>query len=239
MSADLRQLQKDIAGRLESLEALAYVPVLVVRPESAGAVKLLQTQIDQTLAGLLKKSGKAGAAVIVQMPTVDAPEPEVPGPQLEVVCAVRVLENPVVNMGASGTLTPAEDLGLAVLQGLHHWNPGQGSVIVADRRAMEPNNDFPGKVVYDCYPKTTLGLRPPARVARPVISVAGAVPTAAVTLSCPTGGAAIRYTVDGSFPGPAATLYTTPFNMASAARVRAAAYLAGSQGSDVTEKTIS
>jgi hypothetical protein len=137
---------------------------------------------------------------------------------------------------SSGTLRSAEQIALDVLHALHHFDPGtSGSPLYADKKAIEPNTDFPGKIVYDCFIRTRLGLDPAAKVAPVKIDVYPIAAPATVGMSCATPGAEIRYTLDGSYPGPTATLYTAPFTQATAATVRAAAYLAGKQGSDINQ----
>lgn len=60
-----------------------------------------------------------------------------------------------------------------------------------------------------------------------------------LTLTCGTPAAAIRYTTDGSYPAPAATLYTAPFAAPAAGTViRAAAYVTGQPPGDVLEFTV-
>ena len=49
----------------------------------------------------------------------------------------------------------------------------------------------------------------------------------AVTMSSATAGAVIRYTTDGSLPGPAAATYTVPITISASATVRAVASSAG------------
>lgn len=65
------------------------------------------------------------------------------------------------------------------------------------------------------------------QVATPQFSPAPGTYTAeqTVTLSCPTAGATIKYTVDGSTPTPMhGTTYTVPFAVAATATVKAIAY---------------
>jgi hypothetical protein len=240
MTSGLERLQLDIAARLESVDAFATVPITVIRPRTAEEATLIQTRLDQTLAGLVQKAGKSGAAIIVQMPTADVPEANVPGPQLEVTVQVRVLENPLINMNAAaGTLRSAEQIALDILAALHHFDPGtSGCPLFADKRSIEPVLDFPGKVAYDVNIRTRLGAVPEPKCQGVTFSKSGSLPTVEVTLTTPESGAEIRYTVDGSFPGPTAALYEDPFIQATAATIRAAAYAEGKQGSDISETTI-
>lgn len=231
----LEQLQLDITGRLDSLPGFLYVPVKSIRPRSEAEALLIQTEIDKTLAGLEQKNGKGGATAIVQMPTLDVENPDIPGPDLVVTTVVRVLENPQINMGDAGTQSSAETLGLLGLAGLHQWDPGDGNPLFARGRAMEPNLDFDGLVGYDILIQCRLGIQPEASVPEPALTLYSG--TAA--LSCPLSGAEIRYTLDGSFPGPAATLYASPFSVGAAKLLRAAAYKDGLLPSHITQQSIS
>jgi hypothetical protein len=67
------------------------------------------------------------------------------------------------------------------------------------------------------------------RAQAPRIDVAGFVGAAParVALACATEGAALRYTTDGSEPGPGSTLYTGPFEVREACRVAAVAVADG------------
>ena len=55
-----------------------------------------------------------------------------------------------------------------------------------------------------------------------------------MSLSTGTSGAAIHYTVDGSDPTTASTLYTAPFQVAVDTTVKARAFLAGYNDSPVS-----
>ena len=72
----------------------------------------------------------------------------------------------------------------------------------------------------------------------PVISPPGGVydygQTVNVSMSCPTTGATIRYTTDGSTPNSTSTAYTAPFNLTMTASVKAIAYKEGWMPSPLT-----
>jgi hypothetical protein len=161
------------------------------------------------------------------MPTMDVPEPNVPGPQMQITLSIRVLENPLVNMGAAGGGQSAESIGLNVLSGLHHWDPGlASSPLYAAERAMEPNEQFPGKVAYDVFLRTRLGVAPQAR--GPAVRAERYQNTVALHCCEP-----VRYTLDGSLPLPESTLYTAPVALAPGQILRAASFPAGSAPGDV------
>jgi hypothetical protein len=60
----------------------------------------------------------------------------------------------------------------------------------------------------------------------------------AVTLTSATPGAQIRYTIDGSDPGPSSSLYAQPFTLTSSATVKARAYSAGLPASAISAATL-
>lgn len=55
-----------------------------------------------------------------------------------------------------------------------------------------------------------------------------------ITISCATSNAQIRYTLDGTIPGSASTLYRTPFILVPPATLSARAFAAGMNPSEVT-----
>lgn len=74
-------------------------------------------------------------------------------------------------------------------------------------------------------------------IAPPQIDPPGGNYTSAqtVTITCATAGAEIRYTLDGSVPGEASPLYTTPITVATSLTVKARAFLAGKDPSEVSQ----
>ncbi|MDO5317342.1 MAG: C10 family peptidase [bacterium] len=74
-------------------------------------------------------------------------------------------------------------------------------------------------------------------VAAPTFSPAPGLfhPTVSVTISCPTQGAAIHYTTDGSEPTEESPLYTSPFVLSQTATVKARAFKTGLFASPIVE----
>lgn len=232
----LQQLQLDVGGYLGSHTDFFYVPITVVRPRDAAAAVLIQETLNKSLAGYNKKNGKAGIVAMVLMPEAGVPLDRVKG-YIRVEMVVRIIENPMVNEGATGTHVPAEDLALKVLSLLDGWDAGRKHEWRGlESRAMTPVN-ISGKVAYDVSVYCYHGADNPSQVAKPVMTVSGGN----VTLSTGTPGAVIWYTLDGSFPGPAngeATEYTAPF-ATPMGTLRTAAYKDSFAPSDVLEKPMS
>ena len=81
---------------------------------------------------------------------------------------------------------------------------------------------------------------PPAEtVATPAFGTASCTffPSIAVTLSCATADATIRYTLDGSAPSPSSAEYTAPIELAATTTVKARAYAEGMNPSAVATAT--
>lgn len=240
MSSQIERGQADIYGRISQDAFFSDIKIYLFRPRSSAEAVQIQTQIDNSLAGLETKAGKSGAAVIVKMPSATVQFPNVPGPRFDLVYSVTVLENPLVNMGAAnGTLKSAEDIALNVLNLLHHFVIGDfGMALVATGEALRSLGiDDNGRIAYDCFLTMKLGLSKPNKVITPAISgTAGAV-----IISTLTPGATILYTTDGTYPwsGNAGVLtYSAPFSVASGTVVRSVATKTALQASDLAAKTM-
>lgn len=227
MSAAIETIHNDVAGYLAADAYFADVPVLNI------AKGVTASDIEQALGAFNEKSGKAGAAVLVFMPTARAPKPNNAGPALDLQLEVRVFEMPIVNRATGGTGKTAEAIAARVMQLLHHWSPGAGA-IVSEPAAMQPvmQDDT---VAYSLFFGVPCQLAPLER-ARPVTFSLG---NDELQLQCATNGASIYYTTDGTMPTPDATQYTDAIAAPeSGTTVRAIAFKSGIAASNVTQFTI-
>ena len=237
----LQRLQLDIAAVLRADAQFAGVQVVVDRPRDAAEGVMIQTVIDNALAGIFDvetEAGlRAGLCIIVFMATGQAPTPNLPGPELMLLQGIRVIENPMVNEGDNGTGMTAEGGAIKVLNTLQQMNLG-GGLLLAAKNALRPVNVANG-LAWDVIVTRTLGIAPRAFVQRPIIHLAGMT----MTMTCATEGAAIWWTLDGSLPTPTnpnALLYADPVDVGEHGgdEVRACAYLAGRRASDVSCRTV-
>lgn len=233
MSLELLRLQTDVTDKLNSEELFRYVAVSSFRK------LVIDSEINASLATLTTKNGKVGTGLLVLMPTITVASPNVPGPMGEVGLTVRVFENTnVSNDATTGSLVSAETAGLNVMRVLHEWGIFGLTTPYSDKRALVPNYDYEGLVVYDINFTSELPMAPLVSVDLPGL----VSPAQTVTLTDTTGGATVYYTTDGTFPGSGnagATLYAGPFVVAIGTVVRWAAYKTGMRGSDVGQATIS
>lgn len=226
----LRQLQTDLAAFLRAHSYFDDIEIEAIRDREQEGI------IDAVLTGSRKRNSVCGLAVSVLIPTADALD-KTKGPRLTARGVIRVQEIPTINNGAQGTGLAAEDVALTILQYLHMARfGGEIDTVLADDAALTPSMEFDPKLTYDVRYRAPLALTILGRVAAPTITDNGST----VTLATTTASASIYYATGTTYPSAAAgTLYSAPFaTPASGVKIRAAAYLAGSVGSNVTELTI-
>jgi hypothetical protein len=99
---------------------------------------------------------------------------------------VRVFENNIVSSDAvNGSLVTAEAAGLSVMRVLHEWGIYGLTTPYSDKKALTPNYDYEGLIVYDVNFTGELPL-----AALVSVNVPGLVsPAQTVTLTDTTGGA--------------------------------------------------
>lgn len=226
----LLQDQLDIHARLSADELFAAVPVLLQRRG------VTEADVELALSTLNEKSGKMGALAVVLMPSLEPDSPESPGPRYRIVATVQVIEQPLFNLGDSGTGLSAEQLAERVRLLLHHASFGRGSVWTFS--GMEPVEQGEGKIAYGVRVSRLYGDSYGNRLAVPTLTAAGAT----ITATHPDAAAALWYTIDGSYPwpgNPAASLYAAPVVVAEPCTFRAAAYRPGYQPSSIATANVS
>lgn len=237
MPDDMTQLQKDAFHILKTEDAFQYVNVILSRPRSAEEAVMIQDDLQKALACLELTNGKGGIAVVVMMTEAEAPENDSPGPQLEAVLTIRVLENPMFNEGVTGTHISGEACALNILSALHYFNNGNAAVL-ADRRPIRFIDLEEAPVAYDVILRQRLAMPRQLRAAPPSISVADGM----ATLASETPGAEVWYTLDGSTPSAsnteAAFIYSEPFAVDPGQTIRARAVYSGLLGSFISSQKI-
>jgi len=238
-------IQRDLMRVLNALAYFADITVIRWRPrlKADGTVEtapVIQSKIDLALSGISPKAGKAGLTAIVLMPVVQVPNPEAPGPECSIATSIRLKERTLINMGALGTLKPAEDAAWELQRELHNYSLGGDiGTLYCDGTSIAPvldPTDTSGDVIYNVEVIARCAAAMPTRCAH----VAFSGTTAPLTLTCATAGASIYYTLNEDFPAagvPGAVLYSAPFSPPVGSVVRAAAHKTGLSPSHVTERT--
>lgn len=194
-------------------------------------VPVINQQIGDIANEIAIAVGSIGVCVIVMVPNADVKYPNIPGPYFDgIYLKVRVVENVIVNQGASGTGKGALDIAEYVVALIHHFSPQSLSEIMnAANPTITLGND-PNFLNYDVHFFTQGGL---SYVINPVAAITHSYDGTNVTLTETTPGAAVFYTTyptgnSSIFPSPqVGTLYTGPFVLATGNTVQAVAYLAG------------
>ncbi len=225
----LRIIQTSAADRLTSFPEFATVGVV-----SADA-KDLDAQLDTAIKSV-------GICVVIAAVKASNNEVDAVGPYFSRInCIAQIYERVAVNRQPSNpNFKTGQELAEYVAAYLHGYLPDNfNQCYVVDSVAMIQTSAGGNPVVWEVAFHTQGGFiaKVPA-VTTPVID-ASQQPVSIATI---TGGAAIFYTLDGSFPGPRdekALLYSGPFTTDIGVTVRAAAYLAGYKRSEVASAVTS
>lgn len=232
------KIQEELADRLRADDFFSDITVLT---ERSGQI---QNKIDIALKVVTSQDGKIGIAVVVGGFDADVDGADAPGPHFSnSTTDISIIENVTFNEGEQGTKKPAVDVALRVAQVLHHYRPegiGQ-TVFMTGKDVIEHLGEVrPGEIGYSVEIFIPLDNDILDKVLAPVITPdAGAVPLQ-ITIVTPTAGADIFHTIDDSYPSAKntnATLYSSPFTLATKGRLRAVAHLTGSVASDAASKT--
>jgi hypothetical protein len=255
MNDPVFQLQADIWGRISSYPFFSDIPVIL------NEKGIIASDIEQALKVFTAKSGKTGAAVVVDRPSRSVNKPEPSGPQFLANIPVVVVEFPITNRTSAGTNKSIEAITSEVMALIHSWrpNPSVGQIYCAPDSVLPiVGNDK--MIASQLLFQTHMRFASPQKVATPVISVSGTF----LSITTVTPDSSIYYTTDGSFPwagNPNASLFGVTFLVAQTGQiivtqngdplilaqpqevsagtyVRAAAYHQSKQGSDVAATTI-
>ena len=234
----LFQLQQDCVDLINSEAIFQYNAGVAYRKA------VISQEIARRVPHLTAKNGRMGCSILVMQPMVEGADPNISTPQGDVLLPFHIIEQPEINMAAGGTQISSEQIAMEIRAYFHQRSFRGQIVLLQDNRAIEPlpgiEREYQGCVGYQVMMRGRLADQSYPQVATPQMSEGNG---AVITLTCATSGAAIYYTIDGSYPGPGnstgvATLYTVPFTAHPPVTLAFAAYVAGSRGSDVMQSTI-
>ena len=234
---DLIQIQNDVFGLLMSAPQLQTVNIV---PERTFVIAqdIKRDAVWQTV-----RNGKSGCGILIEEPEVVSDSPNVSGPPQSVHLSFVCCQNGDAAFGSLGSGLFAAQVEQFVIDALHLQNIGGLGSLQVKGNFSSPARDFPGINARRMRVSMTPFNVAQTRRTEPVIA---AISNGLCALTCATGGAAIYYTVDGSFPSNAAvaidplsvtatapngvpvnansSLYNTPFGITSGQLLRAAAY---------------
>jgi hypothetical protein len=229
----IQQLQDDVWGLLTNEPGYRHIPVYRSRTPLekdengdpiVGQTLMIEESIEEALAGMQPKDGKAGIVAIVMMPDARPVSPESPGPSLELTLIIRFIENRLVNEGELGTGIAASRLGLHTMQVLQRRAlRGSYAIRPAERNVLEEISLPDDRKAHELRMTITRGLVPLSKVARPAVTI----DTGVMTVTSATANALIYWSADSSWPGPLnpkSWLYTLPVDLNGSTEVRVVAY---------------
>lgn len=240
---DLVQLQDDLFGLLMSCPSLSTVNIVQERKF------LTQSEINLDTVWSTVRNNRSGTGILIEMPTVEVPGKQTPGPQQSIRPSFVVFQN------GDAALTPdtgsglyAETICQLVLDALHMEElQGIGTLYAIDR-TIEPARDYNFINAYRVFLFLKNAAANQTQRCAPVTITNNA---GTITLACATSGAEIWFTQDGSFPthsravdpvsdatiNLSSTLYTAPFVVAVGTVIRATAYATGCNNGQVAKTT--
>lgn len=232
-AALLDNLQADVHGILAATPSLALARHLL---DNKGE---LEGALENELATTNDNSGKCGLAVIVLAVEVEDAIANLPGPPLHCRVDIQCIEHVELNRSAAdGTLVRSSTAATLVLAALNQYSLG-AHVLQAAKKPITPLKMRAGFVAHLVSVRTLIGGPAGGKTAAVEVFLQNKIPGPGkrVELTCSTPGAAIHYTIDGSFPAPAtATLYSGVFDLPPVATtIRAAAFAANLSPSDILE----
>lgn len=225
----LTDLQTDL---VEFLKADEYLPDVVILNERTADIA---TEITNALSMVTEAQSKIGLAAIVLQIVGTAEFEGVPFTPLVLDISIRVLEDPTLNNHTGKT---AFSVARRIADALSHFAiVGRVSNLVPGKPTIAPARDEIAPVAYEVhFQGREIDATNRSRVSIPSISPSSGSPPQTVTLSTVTSGAAIYYTLDGSFPrsgGATSVLYTAPISITTPKTLRCAAYKTGSMASNI------
>ena len=218
----LETLQQEIADQISADPFFQFIPVFVE------SLKSYETAFNEAMGPTNSVAGRTGACVTVLTPTADVSFPDVGGPEFtEIPIILLVQENKEANQGDNGTQQSALTIAEQCCARLHQFFPlsATGPLICEKPTIIRgPDTEY---VNYNVRFKTRGGLKGVApQLAQPLLVNNAGV----ITLTPPTPGAAVFYTLNGTNATPRnanAILALNPFTPPPGSILSVRAWLAG------------
>ena len=239
---DFLKIQRHVAQLLLSDDLLANVNIVTRDHILLNQSELRdETLADEVLAYVTPRNGRSGCGVIVEKPEFRVGDPNLPGPQGDLIITCLILADPLDNWSpSSGSNVSGNQAGQRILELLHGWRIRPAGAFSADAAALEAANDFAPLDAWRVRVRMKLPRYQTNQVAEPVISVASGL----ATITCATADAEIFYTTDDSFPAhqrggnPGSIRYTAPVAVESGTVLTACAYKTALNPSNAITQTI-
>jgi hypothetical protein len=220
----LTNLQNDLAGYMLQCENLDHLNIVV---DDMGTI---DSTAQKAVSTAKSRGGTQGIAAIILRPTVSNSGGDLPGPQLDALITIQMIENVLVNRSGRGSKILPDDMSFRILNVLHRLQIGTKTVY-GEANPVRPLPAPSGFVSYEIKLKYPLYNKPIPKTNPSVIDDDGGT----VTLTSTTPLAEFKYSLDGSYPS---IVYTVPFAASSGDLVRSVATSPDLTPSFIAELTI-
>lgn len=145
-----------IAALKTRIEAHAWFEDITVIIEDKGNI---ENDIQVALGTITEKHAKIGACIVILAPRAKCPNPNAPGPIIEPLIVLSVLEDVLINQGDTGTGKAALQIVEMLMRRIHHFNS-------TDANAAFASDSVPYRLTaadpltYEVYFQTKLALKP-------------------------------------------------------------------------------
>lgn len=195
-------------------------------------------EAKKLLVGRRQRGGKVGIAILVMRP-IFVPDIDDQSLRGTLYQDLLVLEHPSINETDQGSGISAEECALELFQLFAYAPLGNNSKQVysaAPDGAVLPDDTFEGFNGWRTRLQVKAACPRDDRCGLPLIDPDSGSGAQLVTLTCGTAGAAIYYTLDGTYPSSSnGTLYSAPFAPGAGKTLLAAAQKAGLQQSGIAQ----
>ena len=212
----------------ELRDALLAVPYFGDIVTTSGAPIVISADPHDIVTEINQALNEIGLALLVNLPVAHVGKTNLPGPVFDnVTIVVSIFELPTINRALNGGTNPtAYAAATQAAAILHLFCPeGVNDLVSVTDVIPIPDENY---IRWEIHLRTQVAIQMLRTTIATVIADLSPPGDQTVTLTCATPGAAIFYTLDGTYPSPlGGTLSSGPIAIAAGHLLRARAWLAG------------
>ena len=145
-----------IAALKTRIESHSWFNDITVLTEDKGNI---ENDIAVALGTITEKQTKIGVCIVILAPAAKNPSPNAPGPCIEPLFVLAVIEDVLMNQGDNGTKKAAMEIVEMLMRCIHRFNSGDcNAAFASDSIPYKLTNSDP--LTYEVNFKTKLALKP-------------------------------------------------------------------------------